>query len=450
MGQRVTGLAVDRGTNSLRVSNLQRAAKYASYGVVRVIPPEATIDRILPLLDAIGVTRVADVTGLDRTGIPNFTTVRPREPGFGISYYNGKGVTPAAAKAGALMEALERHSGERCEHPVCRGTRAQMERRGATVDPNRIVEPRVVEYRPEMELEWIEGYDLLGDRPTFVPLNAVVCPYQPPARSFELYYAHTNGLASGNTIEEALCHAICEVLERDAVGLANAAEMLAFGVARVYREAIGEPVAEAPPVSAPRGRWIELQSLPERAAGVAQKMQDADLLVYLRDVTSSIGVATFDCACVERKLDGRHWVHAGSGTHPDARVAASRALTEAAQSRVAHIQGGREDLAHIIRPPAPFEPDEVFGTGEHCDFGTVESHEHTHIDDDIRFLLSRLSAAGLEQVIAVDLTRPELGVPVVRVLIPGAETWSVFFTHGHYARLGARANRILWETVCEL
>jgi ribosomal protein S12 methylthiotransferase accessory factor YcaO len=446
----VIGLAVDRGTNRLRVPNLQPAPKYADYGVVRVIPPEETIRRILPLLEAIGVTRVADVTGLDRTGIPNFTTVRPREPGYGISYYNGKGVTRSAAKAGALMEALERHSGESCDLPVHRATRAEMNRRGPTVDPNRIVEPRVVEYRPEMQLEWIEGYDLLGDHPTFVPLNAVVCPYQPPDRSLELYYAHTNGLASGNTIEEALCHAICEVLERDAVGLANAAEMLAFGVARVYREAIGEPIQDPLPVTAPRGRWIELDTLPERAAGVAQKMQDADLLVYLRDVTSSIGIATFDCACVERKLDGRHWVHAGSGSHPDARVAVSRALTEAAQSRVAHIQGGREDLTHIIRSPAPFEPDEAFGTGERCEFGTVESREHANVDDDIRFLLGRLSAAGFEHVIAVDLTRPELGVPVVRVLIPGAETWSVFFTHGHYARLGARANRILWETVCTL
>jgi ribosomal protein S12 methylthiotransferase accessory factor len=446
----MVGPAVSASSRSLRVSDLQRAPKYAAYGVVRVIPPEETIRRVTPLLEAIGVTRVADVTGLDRTGIPNFTTVRPREPRFGISYYNGKGVTRSAAKAGALMEALERHSGEQCDLPVYRGTRAKIECLGPTVDPARIVEPRVVEYRPEMELEWVEGYDMLSDEPTFLPLNAVICPYQPVDPSLELYYAHTNGLASGNTIEEAVCHAICEVLERDSVGLANAAEMLAVPVARVYCDAIGEPIEEPFTACAPGGRWIRLETLPERAAGVAQRMSDADLLVYVRDVTSSIGVATFDCACIERKLDGRHWVHAGSGTHPDARVAVSRALTEAAQSRVAHIQGGREDLTHIVRPPAAFEPEQLYGIGESCDFEAVESHEHSHIDDDVRFLLDRLSTAGFEQVVAVDLTRPELGVPVVRIVIPGAETWAVFFQHGHYARLGARANRILWETVCAL
>ena len=61
----------------------------------------------------------------------------------------------------------------------------------------------------------------------------------------------------------------------------------------------------------------------------------------------------------------------------------------------------------------------------------------------------RLAAAGFEQVVAVDLTRPELGVPVVRVVIPHAETWSVFFQHGARARLGRRANRVLSDTVSE-
>src|SRR5437588_331225 len=77
------------------------APKYSSSGVVRTVTPAETIRRVAPLMETIGVSRVGEVTGLDRVGIPNYTTLRPRERGEGISYYNGKGMTRAAAHAGA-------------------------------------------------------------------------------------------------------------------------------------------------------------------------------------------------------------------------------------------------------------------------------------------------------------------------------------------------------------
>jgi ribosomal protein S12 methylthiotransferase accessory factor len=431
----------------LRVANLVRSPKYALDGVVRVVPPEETIRRVLPLQAAIGVTRLADVTGLDRVGIPNFTTVRPREAGYGISYYNGKGVTPEAAKAGALMEALERHTGELCDLPVFLGTRDEMTCSGATVDPSQIIEPHLRRYQPSMSLEWVEGYDLLGDRPTYVPLNAVVCPYEPAGGAVQLYYSHTNGLASGNTIEEALCHAICEVVERDAVALSDADGKLAVAVRKLRADSGLDPRTPDALRVPPQARLIDLETLPARSLGLVRRLQSAGLLVYLRDVTSPVGIATFDCLSIERRLDGRHLTHIGSGSHPDARVAVSRALTEAAQSRIAHIQGGREDLPHIVRTPAPFEPEQIFGDSERLPFAAVASHEHQNVDDDIRFMLERLRGAGLEQVVAVDLTRPELGVPVIRVVIPGAETWSVFFAHGRPARLGPRANQAVSDAL---
>ena len=78
-----------------------REVKYNSSGVERSVRPSATIRRALVVLDTIGVTKVADVTDLDRVGIPNFMTVRPHDLGPGISYYNGKGTTRADAYAGA-------------------------------------------------------------------------------------------------------------------------------------------------------------------------------------------------------------------------------------------------------------------------------------------------------------------------------------------------------------
>src|SRR2546430_12106626 len=80
---------------------LRRAQKYGSHGVVRAVPPAQTIERMMPLMPIVGVTRIAEVTHLDRVGIPNYVSVRPRDV-RGISYYNGKGTTRIAAKAGAM------------------------------------------------------------------------------------------------------------------------------------------------------------------------------------------------------------------------------------------------------------------------------------------------------------------------------------------------------------
>ncbi len=436
-------LTEDRGSSW----TLRSSPKYDSYGTVRVVAPSATIRRVTPLLETVGVTRVAEVTGLDRVGIPNFTTVRPRDRGEGISYYNGKGATRDAAHAGALMEAIERYSGELCDLPVFFADREEMERRGPTVDPTEIIVPMAVGYRPDLRLEWVEGFDLLNQQPVFLPLNAVVCPYEPPRGRPMVFYASTNGLASGNTLEEALCHALCEVVERDATALSDTAVDLGGAVARLLAEA--GVTAPTPTEAAAGGAFplIDLETLPPRALVLVRKLRRAGLLVYLRDATSTGGIATLDCAIVELQGDGCHMAHGGSGTHPDARVAVSRALTEAAQSRLGHIQGGREDLPAIVGTRRPFDPEEVYGRGDVRPFSAVPSHEHAHIDDDIRFVLERLARDGFRQVVAVNLTRPEVGVPVVRVVIPNAESWSVFFSHARRARFGRRASEILCRTV---
>lgn len=393
------------------------------------------------------MTRVADVTGLDRTGIPNFTTVRPREAVPGISYFNGKGLTASAAKAGALMEAVERHTGERCDLPVVCRTRDEISEYGATVDPRTIVAPLVREYEDRTTLEWVEGYDLMSKQPMFVPLNVVVCPYTPADAAAKIFYSHTNGLASGNTIEEAICHAICEVVERDALSIADTIDALAPAVRQLCLRGETENPVNRKRAPANLSRRVALDTLPPIATGVVRKMEQAGLRVSLRDVSAAIGIATLECTCIGEGPNGGQVAHGGCGSHPDARVAVTRALTEAAQSRVAHIQGGREDLPDIIRETVPSGPRGAEVEKDSYSFATIPTVENANIDDDIRYLLNRLSDAKFEQVVVVDLTQAELGVPVVRAVIPQAETWSLFCHHGTRATLGERASRALSDAV---
>jgi ribosomal protein S12 methylthiotransferase accessory factor len=44
-----------------------------------------------------------------------------------------------------------------------------------------------------------------------------------------------------------------------------------------------------------------------------------------------------------------------------------------------------------------------------------------YVLDDIEVVLGKLMECGFDQVVAVDLTRPELGVPTVRMIVPGLE-----------------------------
>src|SRR5438046_2684001 len=338
-----------RGVRSYRVVDweLRRTPKFSAAGAVRSVPPEATIRRAAPLMRVIGVTRIAEVTHLDRVGIPNFMAVRPRDLGPGISYYNGKGSNRVFAKAGAMMEAIERYSGERCDLPVSYCTYYEIRQRGAAVNPHELIVPTVQEIHSRLKLEWVQGLDLLSREITYLPLNAVVCPYEPQLNC-ALYYSSTNGLASGNTLEEALSHALCEVIERDALAVSLTAMKLRPQVDAVL-EHLGYRPAR-PPATDGSFPLVSLDRLPRRAAAMAEKLRRGKLRVYLRNITSTAGIPTIDSTIVEDRLDGCPLAHGGTGTHPDARVAVLRALTEAAQSRVAWIQGGREDLPDIVHP----------------------------------------------------------------------------------------------------
>ncbi len=407
--------------------------KYSTSGVERTVRPSVTIRRARAVLEAVGVTKVTDVTDLDRIGIPNFMTVRPYDAADGISYYNGKGRTRADAHAGALMEAIERHAGECWEGEVVRSSYYNLRDRHPCVDPEEILAPGVGEYSEDTLVEWVSGFDLVGRQPTFVPLNSVVAPYAPLLVT-PLFFSGTNGLASGNSRLEALCHALCEVIERDALSLFFAASALRPSVADLLVE-LGLGGGMSTDVDVWR---LSLDGLPRPAAALVRKLQRAGLEVQLLDLTPSSGIPTISCVIVDPQapptaLDE----HGGFGTHPDARIALSRALTEAAQTRLTSIQGGREDLAEIApvrgRPSSSRYP-----ASRTISFDAIASHEHPSINEDVEFMLDRLRQSGFEQVVAVDMTKAEVGIPVVRVVVPRAENGALFFMHTGRAKVGCR------------
>jgi len=334
------------------------------------------------------------------------------------------------------MEAIERHAGEFCFYEIIAGSYRDLRKSYECVHPTEIVVPTVREFSEDLVLEWVCGYDLLNTRETFVPLNAVICPYRSQNGSM-LFYASTNGLASGNTLTEALCHAMCEVIERDAQAISGARSQ----IRPLIRDLLGLETGTTNAHSA--NRQIALEGLPASRGHPNHETQEGWSQRISADLTSTAGIATIDCTVVEQRSDGSADAYGGCGSHPDSRVALLRAITEAAQSRITCIQGGREDLPQIMRHKTCREVGDLFSDGDCISFRDLPTFEHDYIDQDVELLLSRLPLYGLRQVIAFDMTHPDVGLPVVRIVAPLAETWPVFHLHTGRGVFGPRITQEL-------
>lgn len=196
-------------------------AKRFRLGAHRVRDPEETLERALRHAGRFGLTRVAVLTGLDVTGIPVAAAVRPNARS--LSVFQGKGATLAAAKASAVMEAVEAWHAETLAAPLRWGSHDRLRESGlAPLDPARLPHSAAAPdlSAREAPMLWVEGRDLADGSPLWVPLDLVTADYAldgPPSSGF--LQATTNGLASGNTRGEALVHALAELVERDAHAL---------------------------------------------------------------------------------------------------------------------------------------------------------------------------------------------------------------------------------------
>jgi len=373
---------------------LQRVQKHYFDGTHRVKSPEETLSIVEPLMGRVGVEEVRDITGVDRVGIPCFTAFRPRAARGGVRYHAGKGKDPVQARVSSLMEAVERYSGEYHGDAM---EFASYEEIGVhrAIDPEDLVLPRPLGQGER--LHWSPAYDLLNDEEVFVPSNAVFHPYDTLGMTMPLFASDTNGLASGNVIEEAILHAILEVMERDAMSMAEQARCM--------------------------GTRVEIDiDCPARE--VRDRFESCGIAVYLWLVEGRTGIPTIAAAGDDTVARDPGLLVMGSGTHPDPAIAALRALTELAQSRASHLHGGRENPGRTqLLEKAGYERfrrinREWFADGIPVPLSSIGNRSTPFIDEDIRVVLEELRP-HVERVCICDLSRTE--IPVVRVIVPGLE-----------------------------
>ncbi len=378
------------------------AVKAYRGGTHRSRRPEQTLAAYLPLAEEMGVTRLANVTGLDCLGIPVYMACRPLSRSIAVS--QGKGLTPMEAKVSAFMEAAETYHGETITQPLKTVSYAKLARRHRVIDISALPASQLGRFDPNQEIHWIEAKSLAGGEPFWVPFELVSTDYtlpQPPG-SFA-FAANTNGLASGNSFTEAALHALCELIERDAITLWR----LGVEGARM--------ATKLDPASVDSALCRDLLA----------RYAEVGLDVGLWDVTSDLAVPVFVCAVAEER-DSAVEAELGAGCHPDREVALLRALTEAAQSRTTRIAGSRDDYV-----PESYDSAAKLARNRTARlwlsdpprrrFGDAPNLSGDSLAGDLEAVLAVLRSKGIDQIVAVDLTKSELGLPVVRLVAAGLE-----------------------------
>src|ERR1035437_5934364 len=266
-----------------------------------------------------GISRVVDTTWLDRIGIPVFASIRPDAAVGSLCVHAGKGFTPDEAKIGAFMEGIEFSFAEP-GRSVVNWSMAKPLDIPKSFGGNILLPDFGPQFGRRIsdadDTAVVEGDELLSRKcKVLVPAELVFHPFHENT-GVRLYGTTTNGLASGSTLLEATVHALAEVIERDirSFEIVDDCSIL-----------------------------IDVENAPPQVKAISARIEDTGLRCYLRYSPNAFGLPYFSAYILEPAETNPIAVAAGFGLHPIAEIAAVRALAEAAQSRLTHIHGGRDD-----------------------------------------------------------------------------------------------------------
>ncbi len=379
-------------------------------GTHRIIPPAKTIENHENKAKIAGITRITEITDLDRVGLPVFSAIRPTAEDGAISIYGGKGISKDHAKASALMEGFERYSAEKQESDeTIIADLNEISKKGRYIEPRSLNLPKKYEKEDisKIPIEWSISHDLISDNDYYVPTNAIYHPYIPKENAQSLFKSNTNGLASGNNLEESILHGILEVIERDAWSIF---ELTHKNYSQINLDTIENDIIN----------------------DALLKFENEGIKIKLMDFTADIDIPTIAASADDTVLKDPGLLTLGMGSHLNPEVAVLRALTEVAQSRATQIHGSREDTVRAdFAREAGYERMKrinkyYFKQEENqINLSDIEDKSTSFITQDIDIVKEELIAHDISKILYTDLTRPEIDVSVVRVVIPEMELYSI-------------------------
>ncbi len=432
---KVCGLEQDRRPQELRSVVLQSRNKgYRGEGGHRVIPPEETFERykhhISPLIGA--VIFVSRLFG-DRDNGLAYSYLAGHNFAMGVESViflhntlrgqsGGKGITEIQAKVSALCEALERYSG------VYWGEEATIQSTyqallPEAIHPNDCMQFSEAQYRDrekwnisaskyhivpspfdqDLEISWTPIWSLTNQKFHYIPTS--YCYYgHPDFGKYRFSSSDSNGCSAGNALEEAILQGLMELVERDAVAI--------WWYNRISR----------PPVDINSFGVPYLRELQAYYASINRE-------IWVLDITSDLGIPVF--AGVSIRVDKPvEDIILGFGAHLDPRVALLRAITEVNQFLPCVMGINADGSTRYMFPDqgaiewwqnATIANQPYLTSDEALPHKTLSDYPQLASDDlkkDINLCVEIARDHDLE-VLVLDQTRPDIGLNVVKVIVPG-------------------------------
>lgn len=373
-------------------------------GTHRIKSPEETLESVRPFLKKMGITRVANITGLDTIGIPVVSACRPNSKSLALS--QGKGHCYSAAKVSAIMEAIEGYHAENIVKPTITASYYSLKEENYNVaDVYNLSTLITSDCDEDTPIQWIECYEIENNNSIWAPYEIISTDFSYPRPQNTGYFiADSNGLASGNSLIEAINHGLYEVIERDCLALWQLTSL-----------------------EEQNKRCVNIDTITEGLLSeYINKIYEQNIEIAIWDITNDIRIPTFICKIVSKEKNSIRPAF-GCGTHLDKNIALSRAITEAAQSRLTFIAGARDDQYQNIYAKETTEQNhqewlKSITTGSDLlDYSKIETSYHETLEEDQNQILSHLKDADLTQFFYADITKNQFSIPVVKVVVPGLE-----------------------------
>ena len=377
-------LGAGRRGDKKRISLVSRPVLYAGNGL-RSVP----LAKTLAAIERFFLENVAEAQ-FEMSSRPTDGTTRavleylgPRGELAG-SRYTGKGADRAQTMASACMEFIERFAAG----PRPEDFRLEADLSGAgseACDPSRFCLSAGAADVRTRAIDWVWGYSLTRSRSVLVPANLVFLPYRTDVREKRIAWTDSNGLASGNCLEEAILHGILEVIERDAVMIAEYNRL---------------PLKE-----------VRTEGLPAEALAIRKALESKGFACSLRSVPTDLPIPVI--AAFVRSRERPSCCSVAFGCHLSPALAVARALTEAVQllpPSYNHRGWQRSGSPERYAAPAP----------QRISFGDLPDRSSRDLKTNIRACVAILKGVGVE-VIVVDLSLPDVAFPVVRALATGLQ-----------------------------
>lgn len=353
-------------------------------------------------LAKLGITRVGDITGLDTIGIPVWFASRPNSRALSVS--QGKGASAAQARISAIMEAAEGAAAERPEDIVVAfKTGRDMAEAGRTVVPfGRLMRCNAGSFLVDHRYAWARGHEVTSGREVFAPYELVGLDMRAGAPwDHTTFKMSSIGLAAGRDRAAVMSHALLEVIEHDATSALDL-----FG----WTHSVARSIGYTP------GQHAELDRL-------VQCVRSVGFEPHFFDITGRIAIPVVACF-FERLVASQDGVGAtlmaGFACRPDAHEAASAALLECVQSRATEIAGSRDDIKDANYAGSRATLPETGASG--LTFDQIKGHRLgaslATPQDRYDHIAGALLANGTDEIYCFPLAGPDLGIDVVRMLVP--------------------------------